>query len=149
MVFNFSLKYLECGYLETVNKLPMSIQINKQEMTRSKCQTIYLTLLELHYKPDSVLASTFIREFFQTETCDEFNDFKPDRDDLRDHIGSVTLNKILTYDENEQDERKATQTALHYYHWHQKRLKLCLNWWNYEATIKSFFELNTFSPFLG
>jgi hypothetical protein len=63
----------------------------------------------------------FVRELSHTTLCDAYlADFASVRDAYRDNIGENGMRRIATFDETEQDQRRAAQAVLHHYDWTQR-----------------------------
>lgn len=100
---------------------------------KKKCQSIYQNLLECRQEKD-ILASAYIREFFETSRCDAEYNFKPFREEYKTRIDKSDpqrLDRLLTFAETEVDEKIAAQACMHYAKWHNKHLVSALNWQNW------------------
>lgn len=97
-----------------------------QEVERSKCQSIYVNLLQA--RGLSNVESAFVRELEMTSSCDGVaQDLSKLRRAYRQHMGINTYNRILQFEENLTDGRKAGQAVVHYKYWTTKSLVSCLN----------------------
>jgi hypothetical protein len=97
---------------------------------RARCESIYYNLLECHRRSgdQNVLATAYLREFWETRRCDSFHDFAPLRNDIENRLGSGVLQRIITCDETDKDLLLATQSCFHYHRWHEKHLVSALTW---------------------
>ena len=110
----------------------------------SKCRSIFYNLVECHSSQHSkdIMASAFIREFFETARCDDITDFSKLRADystfISDGVNNERLSRILSYQETKKDEKRAAQACLHYHKWHQANLlrSLDLRDWMYYHTVE-------------
>jgi len=105
-----------------------------EELEKVKCQSIYQNLLDCRQEQD-MLASAYIREFWETARCDTVaTDFSPFRKEFEGRLNareSGALNRILSFDETEKDEKVAAQACGHYSKWHNKQIVSALNWTNW------------------
>jgi hypothetical protein len=101
-----------------------------EDIEGKKCESIYYNLLECHRKKgdQNILATFYIREFWHTKRCDKFHDFTPFRNELENHIGKPSLDRILTRQDVDSDLVNATQACLHYHRWHEENLVAALSW---------------------
>jgi hypothetical protein len=109
-------------------------------LTESKCQSIYWNLIRCQ-NTTNVPATAYIREFFETERCDEFNDFSPHRNEIEVKLQSLSngaLSRVLILSESDIDEKAVAQVCLHYHSWHNSKLVRTLTWssWFYYHTIE-------------
>jgi hypothetical protein len=97
---------------------------------QKKCESIYYNLLECHRKrgDQQILATFYIREFWETQKCDQVHDFSPLRNDLEKYLGKERLTRILGRREAEDDLVDAAQACFHYHRWHEKNLVAALSW---------------------
>lgn len=118
------------------------------ELDRLKCNSIYTTLLSMH-RNKSVLgvpASTYIREFWDTERCDRVSNLTPQREQLRtriNHSDPDRLARMLTFNETKQDEDIAMQAVYHYSSQHTHCLQNSLTfssvlWYHMESFYPRF-----------
>lgn len=92
-----------------------------------RCQTIAWNILQLMTvtQNTSITASTLMREFFQTSRCDNFYspEVKKLRTDIGDYLGPGSLQKLDSYDEDENTERRCSQAIVHYSAWTKQVLR--------------------------
>lgn len=112
---------------------------------KERCQSIYFNTLELlkkaQIKSDSHISNTdYLREFFQTQRCDEFSDLSslrkstvdlfyqviPQGDYKHDFRNVVDINSRMS----EEEMIAVTQVVQHYSKYHQKHLYLALTPFN-------------------
>lgn len=99
-----------------------------------RCQSIFLNLLRLLHTesiPAYEFAPTYVREFFQTERCDKYADFRQQRRAYESFIGEENLRRIKEYVETPVDERRAAQARLHYGRYDERLLSSSLTWPNW------------------
>ena len=139
--------------------------MNPDDLLKKKCNSIFSNLLMV--KDVDPISSAYIRKFFQTDRCDKVKDMSPYRNEYKTFINSADstlqhkkngevkddangrLERILTFNENEKDEKIANQAFLHYHTWHKTHLVSALNWPSYvyfhtihraERTVANTFE---------
>lgn len=97
---------------------------------RNRCESIYCNLLECCGRSgdQNHLATSYLREFWETRRCDSFHDFAPLRNDIESRLGSEALKRIINCDETNKDLLLATQVCLHYHRSHEKHLVGALTW---------------------
>lgn len=86
-------------------------------MTNEKCQQLYMNLLATNNQTPA-----YIREFLQTETCDDVFDLSNERQLLKQFIGPASIERITNYKEEEKDKRIARQAIIHYSYEHKNKL---------------------------
>lgn len=97
---------------------------------QKKCDSIFANLLRNPGKKD-ILASAYIREFFETCRCDGVHDLSAQREEYRSKVDADEkgrLARILLFKETDMDEKVAAQAALHYDEWHETALVKALTW---------------------
>ena len=100
-----------------------------EELLQAKCQTIYHNLLtSLTIK--EVTPPIYLREWWQTERCDQFSNLSDVRRDVKEDVTPSSLERILAFQETIEDEARAAQTMTHYREWHRQRLWGSLTWSN-------------------
>ena len=110
----------------------MAVPNANKEITKAKCQSIYMNLLALRKKDAQLVSTQWVREFEQTARCDPFVSFKQERQDYSDHAGVATIDRVLSYSaRTEVDLERVDQAVVHNFDWHQKRLVSALTWSNY------------------
>ncbi len=64
------------------------MDIEKKKEERGQCESIYYNLLECHRRSgdQNVLATSYIREFWETQRCYNFH-FAPLRNDIENRLG--------------------------------------------------------------
>jgi hypothetical protein len=95
--------------------------------TNKKCLYIVRNLLRCLEKKgmDSLVATTYLREWKQTEQCDETLktvDFKEIRNSIEIATTPDVMRRVETFTETERDMNVALQTVTHYREWHRKVL---------------------------
>jgi hypothetical protein len=96
--------------------------------SEKKCQQIYKNVIYAMAKYGK--PSVFIRELFETNTCDNYQDLTEMRNAYHKKLGNDTLNRILSFEENTNDLRKAEYVHFHYYNWTLKTLYTAFDWKN-------------------
>jgi hypothetical protein len=89
---------------------------------RRECSDVFRRLLRVrrgvHHN-----ACVFVRELSHTSHCDAYLvDFAVVRQAYHDRIGEDGMHRIATFDETEQDQRRAAQAVAHHYDWTQRAL---------------------------
>ena len=100
------------------------------DLQKKKCDSIFANLLRNHGNKD-LLASAYIREFFETCRCDDVHDLSAHREEYRSKLDADEkgrLARILLFKETDMDEKVAAQAALHYDEWHETALVKALTW---------------------
>ena len=92
------------------------------ETPPQKCNAIFLNLLTLANKGKDMSSSAYIREFWETARCDKVSDMEVHREEYRAFVKPSRLERILTYNETDKDEKVATQAVMHYSTWHNSEL---------------------------
>ena len=97
--------------------------------SEKKCESIFYNLLECHRRngDQNILATSYLREFSETERCDTYHDFSSLREDIKKRLGPETSERIDKCEETEKDFSVATQVCLHYHRWHEKHLLGCID----------------------
>ncbi|RYE59300.1 MAG: hypothetical protein EOP48_01290 [Sphingobacteriales bacterium] len=113
------------------------------ELQKKKCYSIYQNLVHCQssLSGKDILASAYIREFFETSRCDGLHDFSPFRGELESRINvgdSKRLDRVIKFEENDVDEKVCAQACIHYHKWHNKHLVKALSWqdWAYYHVIE-------------
>lgn len=99
-------------------------------LQQKKCNSIFANLLRNHGSKD-LLASAYIREFFETFRCDDVHDMSMHREEYRGKVDADEkgrLARILSFKKTDMDEKVAAQAALHYNEWHETALVKALTW---------------------
>ena len=114
----------------------------KNKDQKEECQTLFLNLLLCRKRVPDMPSPLWIREFFETEECDEFHDFRVRRNDIRNKIENYdngTLNRILHFKENARDEMIGDQILAHYNTQSETSLSGALNTnnWLYYHTVEN------------
>lgn len=76
--------------------------------TNEQCQFLFQGLLKGKWS-----ATSYIRELQETIHCDQFYSFKEIRAEVREFIDAEAMDRILAYNETQQDERRAVQAICH------------------------------------
>ncbi len=92
-----------------------------------RCSDMYLTLLWCKRERGRVPASVYVREFFETNECDDVFDFSPDREFLAERIGDDRLKRVLQFDSDDRDELVVAQAVLYFHRVQQARLLAALD----------------------
>ena len=116
-----------------------------QERTKIKRRNVRLFFLIFItvQKASPRYAFSFVdQDFFETEECDEFHDFRVRRNDIRNKIENYdngTLNRILHFKENARDEMIGDQILAHYNTQSETSLSGALNTnnWLYYHTVEN------------
>ena len=108
----------------------------EDNMKRSRCQSVFLNLLQARGVVNQN-ATVFIRELSCTSRCDTYLDLTAVRKAYHDLVGGDSMQRIASFDEAEEDERRAVQAAVHYYDWTRGRLLNALDWpsWAWFHTV--------------
>ena len=97
---------------ETTPPIPHTLQ----------CDGLYLNLLE---GVKDIPATAFVREFFETEGCDDVFNMSDHR---REYVVRVNfednsrMTRVFNFISDERDELIVAQAVIHYHHWHESRL---------------------------
>lgn len=92
------------------------------------CADLYMTLLWCKRQdPSSVPASVYLRQFFETEECDDVYHFSADRDFYALRIGAERLQRVLDFDSDSRDELVVAQAVLHVHRVQEARLFAALD----------------------
>ena len=107
-------------------------------MSWDKCQNIYMNLLECNFLRGNITPSQYVREFWETERCDEFKDFSAHRKEYSDYLNKndpKRMGRILNYSETDLDEGITAQALFHYNKWHRDKLvsSLSMRNWLYSS----------------
>lgn len=106
---------------------------------KKKCAMIYWNLIELTKSKSEDTAPYFLREFYQTQRCDNFYDFSENRQDFEAYLGPKTIENVLNYEEEKdpKDIKKVAQAVFHYNAWSRKTLLKALPFstWMYYHTV--------------
>jgi hypothetical protein len=104
-----------------------------------KCQVLFWRLVKANEKWYDVMSSDYIRAFWQTKECDQYNNLRDLRYKYKKHMGKSTLKRIKSYDSNKlyEDEKRAFQSVMHYRSWATKRLLEGFTWkrWLYYHSV--------------
>lgn len=116
-----------CAAQRMHNIFPLCMQMD-ETMIRNKCQSVFRNLLQARGVTLNQSASMFIRELSCTSRCDDYIDFTAVRKAYQDHVGEDSMQRIVSFDETEKDERRAEQAVVHHYNWTQDNLLKALDW---------------------
>jgi hypothetical protein len=89
---------------------------------KDNCQRLYRTLLKLSLQNKP---ATYIRELFETESCD--SNLKIVRDRYQEKLSKSTLDRILLFQQNSKDMQIAQQVVFHYAYWTENTVKTVLD----------------------
>ncbi len=79
------------------------------------CAAIYRNLIHMNDKKKSSSYGTlYLREFFETSTCDQWFNFEPLRQDYIEQIGVKTVQRLQQYQETSEDEKIIDQAVAHF-----------------------------------
>jgi hypothetical protein len=100
-------------------------EITDRKLHEAKCNSIYYNLLTSKDVP----ACSYIREFSETERCDNVFNMQPHREELLQRLkDDKTRARIFSNDETEKDQRIAADAVFHYNHYHSSKLIAALTW---------------------
>ena len=93
------------------------------------CQTIYRNLLKARGFVD--VSPAYVRELEETARCDGVcRDLSSLRHAYRKHMGPETFRNVMRYAERAVDERRTSQTLMHFQDRTDSELVAGLDWWN-------------------
>jgi hypothetical protein len=120
-------------------KMNNTVENTTTKTSAERCQLIYWNLIEsLESGKESDANSTmFIREFFQTQRCDEIHDLRSDRTAYVKFMGPGVVERILAYQQTDLDMERGAQAVYHYTKWNHRQLVRGLDWpnWLYYHTL--------------
>jgi hypothetical protein len=97
---------------------------------KAKCHSIFQNLVHCQSAKD-IVASAYIREFFETERCDDVVDFSARRNELSMKLNRddpKRLERVRSFKDTQDDEKVCAQVCIHYHRWHNKQLVAALSW---------------------
>lgn len=131
-----------CNYMQEEVSIAWSIKNTFKTTISSphaqQCDSMYLNLLETRGVVKNTVATAFVREFFETEWCDDIynmsdhrqeyterindNNYYNDDDSRSSSSSSSRMERVFNFTSNERDELIAAQAVIHFHHWHESHL---------------------------
>lgn len=96
-------------------------------MSDERCQEVVLNLLMLRNQVPP-LPAVYVRELWQTVRCPQLKELAKTRKDYADQLGEATTQRILQFQETDEDISRATQAVTHYWRWDGRNLRRSLSW---------------------
>lgn len=104
------------------------------EIPYEYCRSRYLNLLQFLKltSPREISpyldSRIYIRNFLQTQPCDSCLNLETHRKELEEFLGAETVQRIMTHQTTEADEKKAHFAVSHYRVFHEDQLLKGISW---------------------
>jgi hypothetical protein len=133
VVVGLHILFTVCDFMHrSASSIKKSFEISCDDIPPSphmlRCDGLYLNLLQFKCAKH-VLATAYVREFFETKTCDDVYNMSEHRQEFISRINiddDGRMTRVLNFTSDDRDELIVAQAVVHYYDWHGSRLVAAL-----------------------